>query len=198
MRGDEELIMLRLWQLSQVWTWWCWSSPPTTSRHLSSWWAEPAVHHFLGGTMARRLEWFVRGLRVRLLRARAGDAGGRLAAREAAVACWGSSQVWPAEWARVRSWPSLRALRVDLVPPVTQTPWQGKALACLSSCERWWQWGEVEWRHKEVAVNLVFHQQEVFHNSITSFCLSEMIAEKYLIWVIWSHHVTILAQKGNI
>ena len=47
-------------------------------------------------------------------------------------------------------------------------------------------------------MNLVFHQQEVFHNSITSFCLSEMIAEKYLIWVIWSHHVTILVQKGNI
>ena len=47
-------------------------------------------------------------------------------------------------------------------------------------------------------MNLVFHQQEVFHNSITSFGLSEMIAEKYLIWVILSHHVTILAQKGNI
>ena len=47
-------------------------------------------------------------------------------------------------------------------------------------------------------MNLVFHQQEVLHNFITSFGLSEMIAEKYLIWVIWSHHVTILAQKGNI
>ena len=189
--------MLRLWQLSQVWTWWCWSSPPTTSHHLSSWWAEPAVHHFLGGTMARRLEWFVRSLESgsSVQELVTPEAGWRLGRQQwpvgARAKCGQQSEH---QWDLGHRGPS----GSTLFPPVTQPPWQGKALAWLSSCERWWQWGEVEWRHKEVAVNLVFHQQEVVHNSITSFCLSEMIAEKYLIWAIWSHRVTILAQKGNI